>query len=77
MGTPKQDAFRRDLTINSLFYNINEQKIEDWTGRVRQDIPTLLYLVKEATSNLIVKGSEGSERWCHRHAIGAHDDLQR
>ena len=23
-GTPKEDAFRRDLTINSLFYNINQ-----------------------------------------------------
>ena len=24
IGTPEQDAFRRDLTINSMFYNINE-----------------------------------------------------
>jgi tRNA nucleotidyltransferase (CCA-adding enzyme) len=32
IGTPKQDAFRRDLTINSLFYNINTNKIEDFTG---------------------------------------------
>lgn len=31
-GTPLQDAYRRDLTINSLFYNINEQIVEDWTG---------------------------------------------
>lgn len=23
-GTPQQDAFRRDFTINALFYNINE-----------------------------------------------------
>lgn len=30
-GTPLQDAERRDLTINSLFYNINENKIEDFT----------------------------------------------
>lgn len=30
-GTPKQDAERRDLTINSLFYNINEDIIEDFT----------------------------------------------
>ena len=28
IGTPEQDALRRDLTINSLFYNIN-------TGQVR------------------------------------------
>lgn len=23
-GTPEQDALRRDFTINSLFYNINQ-----------------------------------------------------
>jgi tRNA nucleotidyltransferase (CCA-adding enzyme) len=23
IGTPEQDAMRRDLTLNSLFYNIN------------------------------------------------------
>lgn len=32
IGTPKEDAFRRDLTVNSLFYNINEGKVEDFTG---------------------------------------------
>lgn len=38
IGTPEQDAYRRDLTINSLFYNINESRIEDWTGLGLQDI---------------------------------------
>lgn len=33
-GTPKEDAFRRDLTINALFYNINESKVEDFTEKV-------------------------------------------
>ena len=31
IGTPEQDAFRRDLTINSMFYNINKGEIEDLT----------------------------------------------
>lgn len=31
-GTPEEDASRRDLTINSLFYNVNEGKIEDFVG---------------------------------------------
>mmetsp|Transcript_15479 Transcript_15479/g.63144 ORF Transcript_15479/g.63144 Transcript_15479/m.63144 type:complete len:526 (-) Transcript_15479:456-2033(-) len=31
IGTPLEDALRRDLTINSLFYNINTGKIEDFT----------------------------------------------
>ncbi len=33
IGTPEQDALRRDLTINSMFYNINKGLIEDLTGR--------------------------------------------
>ena len=37
-GTPKQDAFRRDLTINSLFYNINLDIIEDFTNEGIKDM---------------------------------------
>ncbi|CEL08824.1 hypothetical protein ASPCAL11969 [Aspergillus calidoustus] len=32
-GTPEEDALRRDATINALFYNLNESKVEDFTGR--------------------------------------------
>jgi tRNA nucleotidyltransferase/poly(A) polymerase len=32
-GTAEQDAFRRDLTINSLFYNIVTGEVEDLTGK--------------------------------------------
>ncbi|CAM9784732.1 unnamed protein product, partial [Chrysoparadoxa australica] len=38
IGTPEEDAYRRDLTINSLFYNINSGKIEDFTGRGAKDL---------------------------------------
>ncbi|KAI5192923.1 hypothetical protein NECID01_2133 [Nematocida sp. AWRm77] len=38
VGTPKEDAERRDLTINALFYNINTGEIEDYTGRGLRDI---------------------------------------
>lgn len=31
-GTPKEDAERRDITINSMFYNVHTCGIEDWTG---------------------------------------------
>jgi tRNA nucleotidyltransferase/poly(A) polymerase len=37
-GTPLEDAQRRDLTINSLFYNLNEGVIEDWTGEGLPDL---------------------------------------
>ena len=38
MGTPLQDAERRDFTINSLFYNINQRSVEDFTGKGLQDL---------------------------------------
>jgi tRNA nucleotidyltransferase/poly(A) polymerase len=31
-GSPQEDACRRDFTVNSLFYNITTNKIEDWNG---------------------------------------------
>nr|CAD1837141.1 unnamed protein product [Ananas comosus var. bracteatus] len=37
-GTAEEDAYRRDLTINSLFYNINTNSVEDVTGRGIQDL---------------------------------------
>lgn len=38
IGTPEEDAYRRDLTINSLFYNINQGIVEDFTQRGIQDL---------------------------------------
>ncbi|KAF3452429.1 hypothetical protein FNV43_RR02862 [Rhamnella rubrinervis] len=37
-GTAEQDAYRRDLTINSLFYNINTSSVEDYTERGIEDL---------------------------------------
>ncbi|KAJ4962221.1 hypothetical protein NE237_022160 [Protea cynaroides] len=37
-GTAKEDAYRRDLTINSLFYNINTSSVEDFTSRGITDL---------------------------------------
>lgn len=31
-GTPREDAFRRDFTINALFYDISDFSIIDYTG---------------------------------------------
>lgn len=33
-GTPLQDALRRDMTINALFYNVHSQEVEDHTRKV-------------------------------------------
>jgi tRNA nucleotidyltransferase (CCA-adding enzyme) len=37
-GTPIDDSFRRDLTINSLYFNLNLNAVEDFTGLGIQDI---------------------------------------
>lgn len=33
-GTPRQDAFRRDFTVNALFYNIADFSVLDYVGGV-------------------------------------------
>lgn len=37
-GTPEEDAFRRDATINSIFFHLQKQKIVDLTGRGLADL---------------------------------------
>lgn len=37
-GTAEEDALRRDATINALFYNLNESKLEDLTQRGLDDM---------------------------------------
>ncbi|ORX56490.1 poly A polymerase C-terminal region-like protein [Piromyces finnis] len=37
-GTPEEDAFRRDITINALFYNIQTNRLEDFTGKGIEDL---------------------------------------
>jgi tRNA nucleotidyltransferase/poly(A) polymerase len=40
MATPQEDALRRDLTINAIFYNINTGQIEDYVNGI-QDLYTM------------------------------------
>ncbi|KIP03256.1 hypothetical protein PHLGIDRAFT_77897 [Phlebiopsis gigantea 11061_1 CR5-6] len=37
-GTPLQDALRRDITINALFYNVHSRSVEDLTEKGLQDL---------------------------------------
>jgi tRNA nucleotidyltransferase (CCA-adding enzyme) len=38
LGTPEEDALRRDLTINSLFYNVHTRQVEDYTKKGLEDL---------------------------------------
>ncbi|KFZ02602.1 hypothetical protein V500_00077 [Pseudogymnoascus sp. VKM F-4518 (FW-2643)] len=37
-GTAREDAFRRDATINALFYDVDKQQVKDFTGRGLDDM---------------------------------------
>jgi tRNA nucleotidyltransferase (CCA-adding enzyme) len=37
-GSPEQDAFRRDFTVNALFYNLGLEQVEDFTGKGLEDL---------------------------------------
>ncbi|KAG1705577.1 hypothetical protein DVH05_003264 [Phytophthora capsici] len=37
-ATPQDDATRRDLTINALFYNLHTRQVEDFTGKGIDDL---------------------------------------
>lgn len=37
-GTAEEDALRRDATINALFYNLQTEKVEDFTGKGLEDM---------------------------------------
>ena len=34
-GTPETDAYRRDFTVNGLFYNIKDFSVIDWVGGMK------------------------------------------
>ena len=38
LGTPLQDALRRDITINSLFFNVHTKQVEDFTQKGLEDL---------------------------------------
>ncbi|KAI9886262.1 MAG: hypothetical protein M1823_001933 [Watsoniomyces obsoletus] len=38
IGTPEDDALRRDATVNAMFYNLNTSSLEDFTGRGQSDM---------------------------------------
>lgn len=38
IGTPSEDSYRRDFTMNALYYNLHTRQVEDWTRRGLQDL---------------------------------------
>ena len=44
-GTPEQDAFRRDFTINALFYNIGDFSVVDYVGGIEDLHRKLVHVI--------------------------------
>uniref|UniRef100_UPI0040570E2A poly(A) polymerase n=1 Tax=Candidatus Electronema sp. TaxID=2698783 RepID=UPI0040570E2A len=52
-GTLEEDAFRRDLTINSLFYEIEHQTVIDYVGGVQDLTDGIVRLVGDPDRRII------------------------
>eukprot|EP01084_Bolivina_argentea_P064312 117311_1 len=67
-ATAKEDALRRDLTINALFYNINDGKVEDFTA---QGLKDLITGIARTPLNAMITFEEDSLRILRnvRHAV--------
>ena len=78
IGTPKEDAMRRDLTINSMFYNINTRKIEDFTEMGLQDMQAkVIRTPLKAVETFIDDPLRliRSVRFAHRFDFTIHEDI--
>src|SRR5690606_12691251 len=53
-GTPLEDAQRRDITINSMFYHIQDETIEDWTGYGLLDLEEGVIRTPQATETTLL-----------------------
>jgi len=44
-GTPREDAFRRDFTVNALFYDIDDFSVIDWVGGIDDLQSTMIRVI--------------------------------
>ncbi len=51
-GTPEEDAFRRDLTINALFYEIEHFSVIDYTGGMEDLKSGIIRIVGDPTRRI-------------------------
>ena len=52
-GSLEEDAFRRDLTINALYYNISTDKVEDVTGKGLDDLKNHVIRTTNDNPNIV------------------------
>ena len=79
-GTPKEDAYRRDLTVNSLFYNINEDRVEDFTELGLKDMQDKY--IRTPLEPAVTLGDDAcrvirSIRFSHRFGFKIADEIKQ
>lgn len=62
IGTPLEEALRRDLIINAVFYNMNNGVVEDLTGSAH-----VVLVISERKSYIL----------CHRHSLRSWMSLSK
>ncbi|CAM9191942.1 unnamed protein product [Hapterophycus canaliculatus] len=79
IGTAEEDALRRDFTLNALFYNVNEGKVEDKTGRGVEDLRQ--GIIRTPLSPMITFQDDPlrvlrAVRFAARFGFSLHEDLR-
>ncbi|CAM9641777.1 unnamed protein product [Ectocarpus fasciculatus] len=79
LGTAEEDALRRDFTLNALFYNVNEGKVEDKTGRGVDDLRD--GIIRTPLSPMITFRDDPlrvlrAVRFAARFGFALHEDLR-
>ena len=56
-GTAQEDALRRDATVNALFYNLNKDEVEDFTGGIKdmKKIPDAIFVVDPKKERICIQ----------------------
>jgi poly(A) polymerase len=70
-GTPEEDAFRRDFTVNALFYDIANFSVIDWVG----GLPDLGARVIRTIGDPVVRFREDPVRMLRAVALAARLDF--
>ena len=65
-GTPEEDAFRRDFTVNALFYDIGTFSIIDYTGGLEDLDRRLIRCIGDPDVRFVEDPSGCSARSCSR-----------
>ena len=72
-GTPQTDAFRRDFTINGLFYNIKDFSVIDWVGGMKDIEKMIVWAIGDPE----IRFQEDPVRMMRENKITTRHDIKK